>query len=51
MNNLYAILNLAGGVCLTALIPHYYPDGPWWVRAGLIAIATGCFFVAIKSVK
>lgn len=51
MNTIYAILNLAGGVCITALIPHYYPDGPWWVRVGLITLATGCFYVGVRSIK
>ncbi len=51
MNNLYAILNLGGGVCTTTLLSHYYPDGPWWARLTLAGVAIGCFFVAIKSVK
>jgi len=51
MNNFYAIVNLAGGVCITALVPHYYPDGPWLVRLCLIALATGCFYVGVRSIK
>lgn len=51
MNNVWTIMNLAGGVAITAFVPHFYPSGPWWARIGLIALATGCFYVAIKGIK